>query len=107
MRQLDPPPAIDGDDRATEMIRVWLAHNQLHVSILLGMWADAEDSEIDERNAWGHLLADLARHIARGLRQSHGLNENTTIAWIRQEFLENLSDSDHSVEGEYLDDDQG
>jgi predicted secreted Zn-dependent protease len=79
------------------MIRVWLAHNALHVSMLLGMWEDAADCEIDERKAWGHLLADLTRHIANGLQQSHGWAEKSTIAWIRQEFLENLADDSHTV----------
>jgi hypothetical protein len=39
-RELNQPPAIAGDEKATEMIRVWIAHNQLHVSMLLGMWQD-------------------------------------------------------------------
>jgi hypothetical protein len=58
-RELIQPPEIAGDEDATEMIRVWLAHNALHVSMLLGMWQDAEESEIDERDAWGELLCDL------------------------------------------------
>ena len=57
------------------MIRVWLAHNALCVSMRLGMWEDAEECPVDERHAWGHLLADLTRHIANGLRQSHGWSE--------------------------------
>lgn len=105
MRELDRPPEIEGDERATEMIRVWLAHHELHVSMLLGMWEDAEDSQIDERKAWGHLLADLTRHIANGLNQSHGWAVRPTMQWIRQEYLENLADDLHSVEGKYLDED--
>jgi hypothetical protein len=103
MRELQRPPEIAGDDRATEMIRVWLAHRELHVSVLLGMWEDADECEIDERKAWGHLRADLTRHIANGLRQSHGWAEKSTIAWIRQEFLENLTDDTHAIEGKYID----
>jgi hypothetical protein len=97
MRELARPPEIAGDDHATEMIRVWLAHNELHVSMLLGMWEDANDCKIDERKAWGHLLADLTRHIANGFRQSHGWPEKSTISWIRQEYLENLADDMHSI----------
>jgi hypothetical protein len=29
-RELDQPPEIAGDENATEMIRVWIAHNQPH-----------------------------------------------------------------------------
>src|SRR6185503_18949061 len=45
MRELKHPPEIAGDKKATEMIRVWLAHDQLHVSMLLGMWQDAEECD--------------------------------------------------------------
>jgi hypothetical protein len=103
VRELQFPPEIAGDELATEMIRVWLAHNKLHVSMLLGMWEDAPDCKVDERKAWGHLLADLTRHIANGLHQSHGWAEKSTIAWIRQEFLENLADSSHTIEGSCTD----
>lgn len=51
IRELGRPPEIAGDPHATEMIRVWLAHNQLHVSMLLGMWEDARESKVDERDA--------------------------------------------------------
>lgn len=101
MRELDRPPEITGDDRATEMIRVWLAHNALHVSMLLGMWQDAKDCDIDERTAWGCLLADLTKHIANGLHQSHGWPKDQTIAAIRQEYLEKLMDESAEVEGGY------
>jgi len=65
--ELPIAPETEDDDRATEMIRVWLAHNDLHVSLNLGMWQGA-DSEVDEREAWGFLLANLTRHIANGMR---------------------------------------
>jgi hypothetical protein len=85
-RALDIPPEAEGDDRASEMIRVWLAHNQLHVSMLLGMWQEAEDSEIDERDAWGVLLADLTRHIANGMMKEYGWDYDSTRDRIRQAF---------------------
>ena len=57
MRELTIPPETHGDPRATEMIRVWLAHEDVHVSLLLRRWEDADDSEVDEREAWGNMLA--------------------------------------------------
>lgn len=100
VRQLTIPPETAGDDDATEMIRIWLAHNELHVSLLLGMWADAEDAEVDERDAWGELLSDVIRHIANGLEQSHGWDRRETIARIREEL-------DACLEGEEADDISG
>ena len=58
-RELNAPPEIAGDDNAREMIRVWIAHDQLHVSMLIGKYP--AESGINESDAWGELLADLTR----------------------------------------------
>lgn len=76
------------------MIRAWIAHNTLHVSLLLGMWQDAPQLEIDEREAWGELLADLIQHVANGLQQSHCFAADETIAIIRLSLLSHLEDED-------------
>ena len=103
MRELLRPPEITGDDEATEMIRVWLAHGDQHVSLLLGMWQDADDSELDEREAWGDLLADTIRHIAHGLSQSHGWQPAETIRRISLSLTENLrTDAVGAVTGGYV-----
>ena len=104
VRQLSIPPETAGDDEATEMIRVWLAHNELHLSLLLGMWADAEEAEddaVDERDAWGELLSDVIRHIANGLEQSHGWEATQTIARIREELNACLEDVVPDISGSY------
>lgn len=101
VRQLTIPPETAGDDDATEMIRIWLAHNELHVSLLLGMWADAEEAEVDERDAWGELLSDVIRHIANGLEQSHGWDRASTIARIRDELNSCLEGVASDVSGGY------
>ena len=101
MRELVIPPETEGDPRATEMIRAWLAHEDVHVSLLLGMWEDAEDSEVDEREAWGNLLADVARHIANGMHQSHSWDQKDTLSKIKQAFLENMELQERRIEGSY------
>jgi hypothetical protein len=53
MQELPRPAETIEDARSAEMIRVWFANEQLHVSLRLGMWNDAEDCQIDERDAWG------------------------------------------------------
>ena len=102
MRELQPPTEIEGDDNATEMIRVWLAHDDLNVSLLLGMWEDAEDCEIDERDAWGELLADTIQHIANGLNKSHGWNKEQTIARITNSLIKNTKSPRGVVTGDYV-----
>ena len=101
-RELNQPPAIAGDEKATEMIRVWIAHNQLHVSMLLGMWEGAEDSEVDERDAWGELLSDLTRHIANGMMKEYGWDYDATRDRIRAAFLKSFDDKAGTIEGEFL-----
>lgn len=102
-RQLPIPAATKGDERATEMIRVWLAHSDLHVSLNLGMWHDAEDSGVDEREAWGFLLADLTRHIANGMMQQYGWDYDATRDRIRGSFLQNFDDKTGNVTGTFPD----
>jgi predicted secreted Zn-dependent protease len=102
VRELSIPHGTADDDRATEMIRVWLAHENLHVSLLLGMWEDAEDSDVDERAAWGELLSDVIKHIANGLNDSHGWDKVDTATRIRDALLENLKNPDGVVTGEYV-----
>ena len=103
IRSLSTPMEIDGDPDATEMIRVWLAHGDIHLTLLLGMWADAEDSELDECEAWGNLLADVALHVAHGLQQSHVWERKDTLAKIRRAFLENLDYQERRLSGGYVD----
>lgn len=83
------------------MIRVWIAHNELHVSLLLGMWQDAPKLRVDERQAWGELLADVVRHIANGLKQSHDWDVGETREQIRSSFLLHLDSDDGDFSGGY------
>lgn len=104
VRELDQPPETLDDPEATEMIRVWLAHQDLHVSLLLGMWEDAANPEVDERDAWGTLLADVVFHIANGLGQSHGWSAQETQARISKAFRDRLASQDAGVTGAYVED---
>ena len=56
-KELQPPPAGLRDKAAFELLRVWVAEQGQHVSLRAGAWEDPF--------AWGIVLADLARHIAR------------------------------------------
>ncbi len=79
MRELPIPPENEGDENATEMARVWIGNNTCNVSLLLGMYADAEQRGVDELWAWGNILGDVAQHIAYGFKRSHGWNEAETM----------------------------
>jgi hypothetical protein len=99
MRDLQPPPAASEDENATEMIRAWIASGDLHVSMRLGLWQDLEESQIDERDAWGELLADLTRHIANRMMQERGWDYDSTRDRIRTAFLKWFDDKSANTEG--------
>lgn len=106
MHELDRPEGIAGDDDAAELVRVWIAHGELHVSMLLGaLREEFEDGTSNEPETWGHLLADLTRHIANGLHQADETPQRRIIKRIRQEYIDNLADEGHSIEGSIVDDD--
>jgi hypothetical protein len=100
-RELKSPPEIAGDENAAEMIRVWVAHGQLHVSMLLGAWENAQECGIDERDAWGELLADLTRHIANGMMKEYGWDYDSTRDRIRAGFLKNFDEKAGDIEGDF------
>jgi Domain of unknown function (DUF5076) len=101
VRELPIPPENDGDDAATEMARVWLGNGTCNVSLLLGMYADSEDCDVDELFAWGNILSDIAQHIANGFKQSHGWDETETMAQIRKHFLEAMRERAPGLKGSF------
>ncbi|PML75725.1 DUF5076 domain-containing protein [Enterovibrio norvegicus] len=102
MHELPIPTGTAGDDAAREMIRIWLAHDSLNVSLHLGMWEDAEDCDIDERDAWGELLADTVQHIANGMHQSHGWDKEQTIARITRSLIKHSKCPTGTITGNYV-----
>jgi hypothetical protein len=101
MRELCIPIGVDSDDNATEMIRYWLAHNKPHISLILGMYQDAQDCEVDELYAWGNILGDIAQHIANGLEQSHGWDFDETARKLVTYFTEAMASRAPGLEGGY------
>jgi hypothetical protein len=72
-----PNNAMD-DPRAFEIARMWVAHGGQHVSIRVGVWKKPE--------AWGIVLADLAKHLASAYEQHVGLNRNAALEQIKVKF---------------------
>jgi hypothetical protein len=102
MRELVRPDRIESDPNATEVISLWLAHNDIHISLLLGMWEDAEQHNVDERDACGQLLADTTKHIANGLSKSHGCEKEDTIRQIKEVFLASVDSTNTSLDADYV-----
>lgn len=102
MRELTIPVENAGDPDATEMIRVWLGNGSCNISLLLGMYEDAEDCDIDELEVWGNILSDIAQHIANGFKQSHDWDEVKTMAQLRHHFNQAIKERAPELEGHYI-----
>ncbi|QDT00839.1 DUF5076 domain-containing protein [Adhaeretor mobilis] len=48
MRELPIPEGVNQDDDATELLRFWLANGKPNVTLLLGMYEDAVECDVDE-----------------------------------------------------------
>lgn len=93
-RELPIPAAAHLDEHSVELVRVWAASEDQHVSIETEMWEDP--------SSWGICLADLARHVARAYEQQHGLSRAETLSRIRAAFDEHWLDPDTTVTGSLI-----
>jgi hypothetical protein len=67
MRELQIPPAAFEDQQSFEILRVWAAFKEQHVTIHSGLNGDAKD--------FGFLLAELALHASKLYAQRLNLPE--------------------------------
>lgn len=81
--QLAIPDAARKDARSFELLRVWIASEDQHISLRPGAWR--------EPAPWGIVLADLAGHIANALEQTEGVDRSDAIGQIKAAFLEELA----------------
>src|SRR5262245_38556163 len=76
--ELIVPPAANTDPGARELVRVWAAHGQQHVTIAAGAW--------DDPATWGIMLVDLARHVANFYYSERGMDRDAVLSRIRMLF---------------------
>ena len=85
--QLLIPEGAKRDPKSFELVRVWVAENNQHVSLRAGVWKDPA--------AWGIMLADLARHIANSYEQDAALDRVKTLQRIKAAFDAEMAPTDH------------
>lgn len=76
--ELPIPPIAKSDSGARELVRVWAAKGNQHVSIATGLW--------DDPATWGIMLVDLAKHVAQSYKQTYGRNPDEVLERIRKGF---------------------
>ena len=85
-----PPEALTDPD-AFELLRLWAAHGQLHVTINSDVSGGAED--------FGELLADLFEHASRMYSQRDGVPLAQCRDLMLQDFLRRTSSPKASLKG--------
>ena len=89
--QLEIPRGVASDPKAFELVRAWVAQGDLQVSLEMGGW--------DDPTAWGVVLADLVRHVARFYAEQKQLDPERTIARVRDAMDAELDGEEDSSEG--------
>ncbi|HEU4632297.1 MAG TPA: DUF5076 domain-containing protein [Gemmatimonadaceae bacterium] len=88
--QLPPPPAALDDARAFELARVWFAGEAPVVTARLEPWPDPA--------AWGLLLGDVARQVARMYAERGDVDAAAALARLRAGLDAELGDGgDHDA----------
>ncbi len=85
-----PPDAL-ADPDAFEIVRLWAAHEQLHVSIDSGLGGGADD--------FGELLADLFEHASRMFAQRDRMLLAQCRTLMLDDFLRRVADPTGRQEG--------
>lgn len=89
--ELVVPPEALTDPEAFELMRLWAAHEQLHVTINSDVSGGAED--------FGELLADLFEHASRMFSQRDNVPLDQCRELMLQDFLRRTSSPKSSLEG--------
>ena len=95
IKELTIPKTALNDPNATEILRVWIANQQQHVSVITGIG--------DNPFAWGMMLSDLARHVANAYQQQDGLDFQETLTRIKSGFEAEMESPTDTPSGEIID----
>ena len=90
-QELDVPPLTLTDPDSFELIRVWAAHGEQHVTISSDLGGGAIQ--------FGLLLADLAKHGAKMYSQREGTALEPQLRAVLSGFLDHWREENPSLTG--------
>ena len=76
--ELPPPDAAVDDARSFELLRLWFAREAPQAVARAGLWPDPA--------AWGIVLAEAARHVAREYADETDADSTVALARVRAGF---------------------
>lgn len=92
--QLRVPDEARNDRKSFELLRVWIANGEQHISLRASVWSEPE--------AWGMMLADLAGHVANSLEQGAGMDREEAMERIREGFETEFDTPTDEISGEIV-----
>jgi hypothetical protein len=98
--ELPVPPAAEADERAIEMLRVWIAGGRLHCVLNIGHWEQFQG--VEEDVAWGKVLADAIQHIANALQAQHGIEPEETVRRVFKALEAELTEPTTRHRGQFV-----
>ncbi|MDG3002333.1 DUF5076 domain-containing protein [Paludisphaera mucosa] len=88
---LPPPADVALDPRAVEIARVWITSEGQRASLAATLW--------DDPAAWGLMLVDLARQVAKAFAAEQGGEAAEVLARIREGFDAEWDHPTHATDG--------
>ncbi len=94
------PDAALRDPSSWEVLRIWIAENKLHCSMIVGVYE--KNGPLPEDTAWGIILADAAKHLADALA-NEGLRDRTAaLREIARSFAAEIDEPTSEAEGDFV-----
>jgi len=93
--ELRIPDGVLSDPEAFEIMRLWAAHEELHVTLNSDLSGGAAD--------FGELLSDLFEHAARMFAERDGQSVEHCREVMLRDFMERIGAPKDSIEGAIID----
>jgi hypothetical protein len=95
------PDAVQEDADALELASVWIAKQGLHCTLKVGIYAD--HAQVDERDAWGVIIADMIGHLSHALQDVYGYEVAKSKAAILNSLLKEIDVPTSELRGFFAD----
>jgi hypothetical protein len=95
-RELVIPDAAQEDPKSIEMIRAWIAKEDLHCALNIGVWGEKEVI------SWGLFISDVARHVSDALSKGDRYKRHQILEKIRSVFNDELDEPTQETVGSFI-----
>lgn len=88
LNELEIPNSVKECDKALELARIWIGDGNQHFTLTHNLW--------DDPGAWGILLIDLARHVAKAYAEK-GYDRGEVLAKVLEAMNAELSNATDQI----------